>query len=318
LNRITKIIFNKGKFLIGLLFIIHSNKAQDLLFSNKNFGFNIGGNFAFGTHFQRIGINFNFFYVNDFVQANSEVRTYFNLKNLGPKKIYREIVLSQGIVFGYGYRQNVFNPFINSISNQTGYPYSFAYAYNGYFNPRRKIKTTQQTGIIGFQFNSVSVIIENDILARPMLDRFRTGAFLIQYQYKDIFQAAVNCTMWTGAMGRSIRTDTCFPSVGYMDTTNGTHSNYSHGLLSAQFKYHMGLSQTAQTNIGVDAEQVRNFVQNKCIHDVFFIPKKWFKRYNCHIPMLDEKCEQYLYKSGQKIKKPELYWNVFSNPNLFY
>lgn len=194
-----------------LVFLLNGqSNAQDLLLKKTNFGFNVGGNFAFGSHFQRLGINFNFFYVNNFVQVNSEVRTYFNFKNLGPKKPHGEIVLAQGIVFGYGYRENVFNPFINSISNQTGYPYSVAYSYNAYFN---KIKTTQQTGIVAFQFNSVSLIIENDILAKPMLDRFRTGAFLIQYQYKDLFQASVNCTMWTGAMGCSVRTDTCFPSA---------------------------------------------------------------------------------------------------------
>lgn len=284
------------------------------MYSNTNLGFNIGANFAVGSHFQRIGINLNFFYVNDFFQANSEARVYFSYKNLGPKLVYTECVLSQGIVFGYGNKVNYFNPFLSSISNQTGYSNSAAYSYNAYFN---KIKTTQQTGIIGLQFNPVTVVLENDIFARPLLDRYRTGAFLVQYQYGDLYQAGINCTMWTGWMGKAIRGDSAF-DAGYIDTTGATYPLYSHGLLSAQFRYHLGLSQIAQANIGVDAEQVRNAVQNKIIHDFCFLPQSWFKRYNCHIPMIDDKGQQYLYRPGQKIRKPRVYWNIFSNPSLFY
>lgn len=291
------------------------SKAQDFVYLKNNAGFNVGANMAIGTHFQRFGINLNFFYVNKFIQANSEVRAYFSFKNLGPKKIYKELALAQGLVFGYGKKQTFYNPFINSVSNQTEYSNSIGYSYNAFFN---KIKTTQQTGIAAFQFNSVSVIIENDILAKPLLDRFRTGAFLIQYQHEDKFQAAVNCTMWTGAMGHSVRDDKNFKAICYIDTVGGTYTNYSHGLLSAQFKYNIGLGQNVQANFGVDAEQVRNAVQNKLIHDMIFIPRKWYTPINCHIPMLDDKGGQYLYKPDQKIKKPELYWNVFSNANLFY
>lgn len=297
------------------MLFVTSFKAQDLVYNNSNVGFNIGANFAIGSHFQRFGINFNLYYVNNFFQSNSEARAYFNFKNLGPKKIYGELVLAQGVVFGYGAKQTFFNPFINSVSNQTGFLNSVGYSYNFYYN---KVKTKQQTGIVSLQFNAISVIIENDILARPILDRFRTGAFLIQYQYNNIFQAALNCTMWTGAMGKTVRDNANFPAGCYIDTTGGTYTNYSHGLLSAQFKYNMGLSQIIQANVGIDAEQVRNAMQNKLIHDVAFLPKKWFKRTNCHIPMLDMNGEQYLYKPEQKIKKPEFYWNVFSNANLFY
>lgn len=305
----------KLKAIFVFVLLLNLCKAQDLIYSKSNVGFNLGANFALGNRFQRFGISFNFFYVNKNFQANSEVRAYFSFKNLGPKKIYPELVLAQGILFGYGSHQTFFNPFLNSVSNQTGFTNAVAYSYNAYFN---KIKTQQQTGIIALQFSNISFIAENDILARPMLDRFRTGAFLIQYQYKDVFQAAVNCTMWTGAMGKTIRDAPGYRAGCYIDTTGGTYTNYSHGLFSAQFKYNIGLSQNIQANIGVDAEQVRNAVQNKLIHDAIFIPRKWFKPKNCHIPMLDDKGGQYLYKPDQKIKKPELYWNVFSNANLFY
>jgi hypothetical protein len=285
------------------------------VYKNNNLGFNIGANFALGSHFQRLGINLNFFYVNRFFQANSEIRTYFSFKNLGPRLVYPELVLSQGIAFAYGPKQNLVNPFISSISNQTGHLHSVAYSYNAYFN---KIKTKQQTGILAFQFNRISVIAENDILGHTYFDRFRTGGFLIQYQHEDKFQVAINSTLWTGEMGNKVVNDSNYKARCYIDTTKGRYTQYSHGLLSLQFKYNIGLSQNLQTNVGVDAEKVRNAVQNKFIHDMPFIPKKWIKPVNCHIPMLDTAGNQYLYKREQKIKKPQLYWNVFSNAAMFY
>ncbi len=290
--------------------------AQELIVQNNSIGFSVGANVAFGTHFKRFGVNFNFYYVNRFFQTNSEVRAYFSFKNLGPPKIYNELVLSQGIVFAYGGVQTYYNSFLNSVSNQTIYKNSIAYSYNFYIN---KIKTMQVTGIAAFQFNSISFITENDIFAKPVLDRFRTGAFLIQYQYLNQFQVGINCTMWTGQMGHQtdIETNKIY-SHCYMDTTGGLYTNYSHGLLSAQFKYNIGLGQNIQANVGVDAEKVRNAVQNKFIHDLKFIPKKWNKAKNCHIPMLDKNGNQYLYLPNQKIKPAKLYWNIYNNANLFY
>ena len=289
--------------------------SQEILISEKNIGANIGVNLAFGTHFQRLGFNLNFFYVNEFFQTNSELRLYLNIKNLGPKKIYPELLLAQGVVFGYGGKQNSFNSFINSVSNQTGYLSSIAYSYNAWFN---KIKTVQQTGIVAFQFDPVTFIIENDILARGYYDRFRTGGFLLQYQHEDQFQAALSCAMWTGQMGRKVRGDKDYKAICYMDTTGGIYTNCSHGILSAQFKYNVGYAQNVQANIGIDAEQVRNAVQNKLIHDFIFIPRKWITPKNCHIPMINSGGGQFLYKAQQTIRKPKLFINVFSNASLFY
>ena len=184
-------------------------------------------------------------------------------------------------------KNRFFNPFLSSVSNQTKYLNAIAYSYNAWFNKR---KTTQQTGIVAFQFDRISLITENDILARQTLDRFRTAAVLVQYQYEDKFQAAVNCSMWTGSMGNKHEINRPqFHQGCYMDTVGSVYANTSHGLLSAQFKYNVGYSQNVQANAGIDAEQVRNTVQNKFIHDMPFIPKKWNKARNCHIPMLDEK-----------------------------
>jgi Bacterial toxin 23 len=300
---------------IGSLYSGQLN-AQDLIIKQNKLGFNIGANLAFGSHVRRLGINLNFFYVEGDFQSNSEVRMYLNFRNLGPRGFHPEIVLAQGILYGYGAKTVFFNPFLNSVSNQTGHLNSFAYSYNAFFNTK---KTKQQTGIFSIEVNRFSLITENDILARGYYDRFRTAAFLIQYQFEDKWQAAINCAMWTGQHSKKKANESLeFYNGCFMDTTGGRYTNYSHGLLSAQFKYNLGYSQNVQANLGVDAEQIRNVMQNKFIHDMRFIPKKWNKAKNCHIPMLDEKGNQYLYNTEQKIRATKLYWNVYSNANVFY
>lgn len=306
----------RSKLLIGFVFCFLCAPAQEMMLYTSHIGFNAGLNAAFGTHFRRLGVTLNFFYRTHALQANSEIRAYFNFKTLGPTGKYPELCLSQGLVVGYGKPAPFFNSFLSVISNQTGYSNSISYAYNFWLNKRN---TSQQTGIIALQFHQISFISENDILARRTLDRFRTAAFLIQYQYENTFQAAVNCSMWTGAMGRRQEINHSRIYAGcYMDTVGGLFPNTSHGLLSLQVKYHAGYSQVIQANAGIDAEQVRNTVQNKIIHDMRFIPDKWNKKKNCHIPMLDENNTAFLYRENQKIRRASLFLNVFSNANIFY
>lgn len=289
--------------------------AQNVDLGNKALGFNVSANLAFGTHFQRLGFNLNFFYINSHFQANTELRAYFSFKNLGPKKMYPELVMSQGLVYSYGAAIGYFNPFFSSVSNQTGYSNAVAYSYNVYLNT---VRTSQQTGLLCLQFEPVALVIENDLLARPSLDRFRTGAVLVQYQYRDQFQAGINCTLWTGKMGNRMQSGSSAIRSGcYMDTTGGVYPELSHGLLSAQVNYYAGHGQTAQLNAGIDAEQVRNAVQNRFMHDMVFLPKAWRTK-NCYIPMIDDKGHQFLYREGQSVRKPRLYLNAFTNAGVFY
>jgi len=308
--------FTLYKFLF-LCFIPFWGSSQDFLFQKQHAGFNFGGCLSLGSHFQRIGLVLNTYYVaGNHVQINVENRLHFNLKNLGPKMSYGEMVNSLGFVLGFGGNANYVNPFLSPVSNQTNLRYSIGYSFNDY---RNKIKTSQQTGIISIQTGPVNILSENDLFARRSLDRFRTAAFLIQYQYRDKFQAGINCSMWTGKMGyKRENTDSHFYFGCYMDTTEGVYTNYSHGLLSAQVKFHAGNGQVVQTNAGIDAEQVRNFAQNKLIHDMIFLPRKWKKANNCHIPMLDEKGNQFLFQVGQKVKKATPYYNISSNQLLFF
>lgn len=291
-------------------------QAKGQLLYSSNWGFNAGVVTALGNRFQRVGLTLQGYYTYRWAQANAEVRLYRSYRNLGPRIRYNELVTSAGLLVGYGGKVWGDNPFLSVVGNQTGYRNSVGYAYNVYFN---RIGTTQRTATIALQFGSVSIITENDIFARSTLDRFRTGAFLLQYQRGSYYQAALNCTMWTGEMGRrKITEDKDFPYAAYMDTAGGRYTQYSHGLMSGQVRTMLPAYQTAQANIGIDAEQVRNAIQNRTMHDMPFLPRKWRNPKNCHIPMIDTAGNPYLYKKGQEIKKAELYWNVFSGAATFY
>ncbi|MBI3519775.1 MAG: hypothetical protein HY062_10515 [Bacteroidetes bacterium] len=164
----------RGKLII-LLFINCCSSIYGQLELHRNYGFNVGFVSSFGTHVQRFGIVVQGYGVYKFAQINASFRLYDNFRDLGPKGEHAEVNASMGLCVGYGHRSHERNLFMSSVGNQTGYKNSVAYSYNIYYN---KIKTSQVTGTVAFQFNHFSLITENDILAKPILDRFRTGATL--------------------------------------------------------------------------------------------------------------------------------------------
>lgn len=293
------------KFVIVLVIGFYYNGSAQLHIE-KSYGFNIGFVSAIGTHVQRFGFVFQGYAASGFAQINASVRIYDNFKNLGPKGEHTEFNASGGFCLGYGEIIQDKNLFMSSVSNQTIYKNSFAYSYNFFFN---RINTTQVTGTVAFQFDRISIITENDLLAKPALDRFRTGAILIQYQTK-YFQYAVNCTMWTGQLGKSVTNDSLFPAKGYINTEGGTYHDLSHGILSSQVKFANHYGQYLQANAGIDAEQVRNVAQNRVLHTL--LPN------NYYMPMIDSTGKQYLYHKDQKVKKGKLFLNGYTCPNVFY
>lgn len=305
---IKRILTQTFFFVVAIVFFRKNSTAQQ--YKEGNFGINVGVVLALGTHFDRFGISLNSYYQKENIQLNSAIKFYFNAKNLGPNQQYVEGVASLGVVYSYGEKDTSVNYFYSSVSNQTLQKNSFGYAYNYYFNT---IKTSQFTGTISIQVSDFNLIAENDIFAQPILDRFRTGAFLFQYQ-KDKFLYGINTTLFTGQMGQRI-TDENYPfNHIYENTDGGKYTESSHGLLSAQVQYAGEYYQIYQGSIGVDSEKIRHTIQNRLIHDLLSVGK----HINAHIPMLDIDGNQYLFKEGQKIKPMKFYFNGFSNPSIFY
>ncbi len=305
---------NKKTLILTTLIVHLLGGVAAQQYQQNNIGLNIGIVAAIGTKIDRFGVTINGYYAKNNFQFNSGARFYFNFKNIGPNKQHFEAVGSLGIVYGYGNSTSDSSLFYTPVGNQTQHQNSFGYAYNYYLN---NIKTSQQTGTIAIQINEFSLIAENDIFARPKLDRYRTGAFALQYQKKDI-ALGVNTTLFTGQMGRKIEDPNYPNSYIYKSSEGGNHTKFSNGLLSLQGQYIGKYHQQYQANIGIDAEQVRHVVQNRLIHDMVFLPNAWRKKTNAHIPMLDQEGNQYLFKENQKIRKPSIYLNLYQNSGLFY
>ncbi len=302
---------NTVLFFVVLCCCIQNSFSQQ--YQEGKVGVNVGIILAIGTHIDRFGVSINSYYHNNHFQINPELRLYFNGKNLGPNQQSVEGVVSLGVVYNYGKKDTITNDFYSSISNQSQRKNSFGYAYNFYFND---IQTSQKTGTVSIQVSDYNFIAENDLFAQPKLDRYRTGGFLFQYQKENI-QLGINTTLFTGEMGQRI-TDESYPfNHVYENTVGGKYTQFSHGLLSAQLKYVGNYYQTYQANVGIDSEKVRHTVQNRFIHDFIVLPKIT-KNINAHIPMIDAKGEQYLFKEGQKVKPIKFYFNGFSNSGLFY
>ena len=291
------------------------NNAQ-IKIINGNYGISAGLSLSVGTHINHAGVFFrSYTQLADHLEWNNELRLSYFYRNLGPKKHYPELQFSTALLFGYGPRDIKINYFASKISNLTGYKNSIAYAFNLYFNT---IKTNQQTGSIMFSFGDFYIIHENDLLARPILDRFRTAGIQLAYCYQQ-FRFAVTQYNWTGMLGNHIK-DSLYPSpAGYLDTTGHRYGLLSHGILCLSAEYYQAeFNQQMKFAAGIDAEQVRNFIQNKVVHDGCIFPEKWRNKNNYHFPMIDSKGEQYLFRNGQKIKRPKTYVNTFLNPDLIY
>jgi Bacterial toxin 23 len=300
-------------FFIHFSLFVIGTKAQT--FSGKKYGLNIGLLVAAGSHFDRLGISCTGYCADDNYQINSGFKIYYNFKNIGPLKKYFEFVPSIGALISFGRNDSLKNLFISAVGNQTIKKNSVGYAFNYYLDP---VKTSQATGTISLQFGKFQIIGEDDLFAGGIRDEFRTGSILAQYREKN-FQYGINFfTGWTGKRGNH-RDDPNYPSRnGYMDMSQSLYGNISAGLLSAQIQYAAPYGQMLQGNIGIDAEQVRNFFQNKLVHELFFSPKKGRWRGGADLPMIDSEGKMYLYKKDQKIRPGRFYYNFFANPSLFY
>ncbi|WP_020531650.1 polymorphic toxin type 23 domain-containing protein [Flexithrix dorotheae] len=290
---------------------------ESLGYSKEGFGGAAGISFNLGTHFQRAGLFLTGYYYHDFFQVNAQTRWFFTFRQLGPSGKGHEGQFNIGAVYAFGNYDQIQNPFLNSVSNQTGKKYSIGYSFNVYLD---QLSTNQRTGTVGIQLDQVEVYHENDILGTPGSDRYRTSGILIAYR-NDHTRIGINATFWTGNSdsGKAIKVeDNTFARFGYTDLTHAEYGEYSNGLLSLQVEHVFPYAQQGRMNIGIDSEHVRNFLQNKVMHDLYFWPEKWNPAKNYHIPMVDTEGKPYLYKENQGVKSDRFLFDLSLNPTLFY
>jgi len=295
-------------------------------------GGQFGLSFSIGTHTQRIGLIGRLYFQYDFIQLNIQGSGRYNFKSLGSREKGWEGHAQLGLTGAWGRRDSLpdVHPFINAIGNQTGRPYNLSYAYIFYFD---QLGTSQNSGVFGFQVKNFRFYFENDFLAFQSRDKFRSGSVGLFYRWND-WQFALKNISFTGdpyAAYCPWIEDERFPSnAGYIDMTNAPQGNKSIGVLALQAERRLPLNSWLQLNtpipldqyagveIGVDAEQIRNFFQNKLIHDSKVLPINWRNFKNPHVPMVcDDGCP-YTYHPGQKIRPAKFYFQTWLNDSMLY
>ena len=309
----------KRLILVILLFLdlpIYAQEGPDSFY-----GVSAGISFSFGTHINRIGFHAAGYYNYAFAQANANINGYYNFRSLALKEKGWELQLGAGLELGFGRKDTVRSPFIGLTENNMRQDYSVGYNYLIYFDQQH---TSQTSGILDVNVLNFKFATENDLFGfgDGWRDRYRTGAFLLEYRYQN-FKFALNSTLWTDdytVCKKVLNSD--YPArFGYKENNEVKFCGESIGLLSAQVKYlapiptnYWPAYQEVQMNIGIDAEQVRNVL----IHDHYPVPKKYIKRNPCHIPMQDCNGDQFLFKDGQKVEPLKFYFNLGTNQSVFY
>lgn len=294
-------------------------------FQFDNVGLRFGVSLSLGTHLNQLSLLGDaYFLPADRLQVNVNVRAGYTGKGYGPPSERSEIRLSVGTLLGFGEKQEYNSPFLSQVGNQTGYTHSLGYAYNFYVDD---VKTSQRTGTISVEVDRFFLITENDAFADPILDRFRTGTMLFGFE-QDGWRITINSLLWTGDPAskgrRNLRVEDYPARFGIVDLSDATYGRYSHGVLSLQVERYVPLGedvnwgQVIRAEMGLDAEQVRHGLQNRLIHDAFFLPKKWNKVQNRHVPMLDVNGFPYVFLDNQKIRKPRFFGQLHLNPALFW
>jgi len=283
----------------------------------------LGLKFQFGYKINRIGWFLGAYGVQSSFQISTYVAEMYNFNSYGADKKGFETQISASILVGYGNENKRENYFNTIVSNHTNFESGVGYAYNLYFD---QIGTSQRTGSLFLHFDKLLITHENDIFGEIRSDKFRSAAVYAGYRfenedYMDTYWG-LNATLWHGRADSDSAftvTDTYYPSrFGYRDLTKAEYGHFSHGFLSLQVDQSWIFYQNLRVNIGVDSEHVRNVLQNKIIHDMYFLPKKVIHTQLPNYPMLDETGFPYLYLPNQKIKTAKFFYSLGLNSGVFY
>lgn len=302
-----------------LLLLIYLNIHTDVAAQQVNLGGTLGLSMTFGTTVNRIGFIAKGFATFNQLQLNAQTVHLYNFQNFGIAEKGLETQNSIGLLYGFGGKQaEDFSSLLNILDNQTGYKNHIGFAFNSYHDVHRM---NQKTGTIAINLNRLLFVTENDAFSFIPQDRYRTAGASFRYQIDEYTYVALQTTLWTGdpfyTTIRPIYDNYPSPS-GYEDMTGARFSYNSHGILAAQIIRLLPYQQQVSSNIGIDAEQVRHFIQNRLIHDLPFLPKRWHIKRQPHIPMVAADGQPYLFQQDQTIRSPRFWGNINVNAPYFY
>lgn len=203
-------------------------------------------------------------------------------KGLGSNKTYLQGLAQFGIAQGFGgaYTFNTDLP-IRWTTWQMNRIWQLGYLYNLYLDTR---STSQSTGTIMMQFRKWQLSTENDALAFSPKDRYRTGGIRLMFLDSN-FAISQEVLLWTRAQ---------------KDASNF----HNHGIVATSFHYKFSTLLPLSASLGYDSEKIRNFFQNKLVHQ-----SRWLAKLN---PTVQQKI------IPMESQKPKVVWQTSYNDLLRY
>lgn len=290
------------------------------LLSKAQIGYGIYGGLSInlGNKLTRVGLTGGGYANYNYVQLNLKAGGFYNFKSIGVGAKTLEGMFGAGILGTYGARDSTKVMFNTSIDNNTYRKNSLGYAWHYYWDTQG---TSQATGIFVAGYDKITVSTENDLFGwlRGKEDKYRTGAIRISYQYEN-WDLAWKHILYTGDLDEKNKKEhPNYPArFGYYGLEDAKHSAKSHGISALEVRYKLPYEQVASFSLGVDSEWVRFIAQDWLIHDGYYMPVKWVKHPNYHIPMVAIDGSQYLFTEEQKVKPTTIYFDLGLNTPMFY
>ncbi len=291
-----------------LLVTTRFSSAQNYV--SEHFGGSVGMVLNLGTHVNAVGLNLKGYYTESFFQVNAGTTIYFNQSSYAGRTKFWENRTSLGLVLLAGKKTTQPNLILDGLNHQTPYNLGIGYNYLWYFD---QAGTSQRSGGFGFHIKHFSLFHENDFFGGQGEDRYRSGIAYASYRYKD-WQFGAGIYIWTGDSRKAIWQRLSFEKCpnGFSVLEDEPYGKTSHGALFASATYNFPMRQTATLRIGIDSEQVRHELQNRLLHDLWFLPKS-MERSTPHYPRLDDHgCPVF---DRKDIRKNKFYMQLNANDN---
>ena len=307
------------KKILSIIVVVCS--VQNINGQNSEVFFHLQSVFSFGSNVTSVGLRGIVEMRGlDIAEASIGYGISRHFRNYGPDVPHWE----QNVIGSVHYLWNekefinsdlAYNKYLDSGSAKN----SIGYTFERYFN---KIGTSQNVGTIHIRTENVYYHFSNDVFANTTgYDRFRSGAFGFGYIEGGIHYN-LKLLIWTGESHckkvNKVR-DSDYPARwGYRDISECPYGDISHGILTFGVNTNVGLGQNVGAEIGLDSEKLRNVVQNKVFHDLYWIPRGIATTKNLHLPMKAIDGKNYMFEVGQEIRPNKFVWQLSSNASTLY
>lgn len=291
-------------------------------------GIKWGVTLSLGTHVQRVGLFAGAYIQASHFQGIAILRPQWMKKKWEQGRRF-ELQCSEGIYVqsGASSSQPMSLALLHEGSNFSNKPFAIGFHLKHYVD---NVHTSQTSGLWSLSYQQATILVENDAFLFSYRDRYRTAAILMMYEWSStqtqllgpslLFGAKFQ--LYTGdALGKaSVRIcDSLYPSRhGYWDMSKTKDGKRSQGIAAFLFQTELPYRQSLTLQIGIDDEHIRHLLQNKWIHDMSWLPKRWEHFNNPHIPMLQKNGEAYLFKPQQQIRPAQFYFQLGCNEIELY